>query len=360
MLSDMGNVLLIANPTAQNGKAAEAAREAEALLWERLGEGVLDVAFTASAGHAVDLAHEAAGKYGVVLALGGDGIIHETANGLMRIDAADRPVFGIIPVGSGNDYARTLGMSTKVEKVVDQLVSAEPRLHDVGVCNGEYFVETLSFGLDAAIAADTTERRKRTGRTGTIMYLEAGIDQLLHHLDRYSYQALFRGARPCPTGGARSAASFRALAATAGGVVGSGAAVGEAVAGGVAAGEVESAELQPLDIIARGDMFMFGVQIGQTYGGGFHVCPDAKPDDGLFDICIAHPPLPWPVALVAFLMAKEGRHTSFKQLEFLRAEGMHIEFDTPPVVQLDGEKVEGAVFDVCILPRELRVLVPRS
>ena len=353
MLSEMGNVLLIANPTAQNGKAAEAARKAEALLRERLGESALDVAFTKSAGHAVDLAREAAGTYGVILALGGDGIIHETANGLMRVDAADRPVFGIIPVGSGNDYARTLGMSTKVERAVDQLLSAAPRPHDVGVCNGEYFVETLSFGLDAAIAADTTERRKRTGRTGTIMYLEAGIDQLLHHLDRYSYKALFRGAQPCPTGGARSVASFRALAAAAG-------ASDAPFAGEAAADEAESPELQPRDIAAQGDMFMFGVQIGQTYGGGFHVCPDAKPDDGLFDICIAHPPLPWPVALMAFLMAKEGRHTNFKQLEFLRAEGMRIEFDTPPVVQLDGERVEGSVFDVGILPRELRVLVPQN
>lgn len=332
MQSELGKVLLIANPAAKNGSAGEAASKAADLLRARVGEDLLDVAFTNAAGHAVDLARGAAGKYRTVVALGGDGIIHEAANGLMAIARDERPVFGIIPVGSGNDYARTLGMSTKVERAVEQLVNAAPRAMDVGVCNGEYFVETLSFGLDAAIAADTTERRKRTGRTGTIMYLEAGIDQLLHHLDRFSYRMQIHGARPCPTGGKRSLNDFHALE-TCG-------------ASDDASGSIE----------ASGDMFMFGVQIGQTYGGGFRVCPDAQADDGLFDICIAHPPLPWPVALAAFLLAKEGKHAGFKQLEFFRATGLRIEFDVAPIAQMDGEKVEGATFDVSLLPRELSVL----
>ena len=60
-----------------------------------------------------------------MLALGGDGIIHEAANGLMQLPAGERPAFGIVPVGSGNDDARTLGMSARsVDAAVAQLLVA--------------------------------------------------------------------------------------------------------------------------------------------------------------------------------------------------------------------------------------------
>ncbi len=72
-------------------------------------------------------------------------------------------MLGVIPVGSGNDYAATLGMSGKVDRAVRQILDGEAGLVDVGCVNGSYFVETLSFGFDAAIALDTVERRKKTG-----------------------------------------------------------------------------------------------------------------------------------------------------------------------------------------------------
>ncbi len=201
MLSRGSKVLLIANPVAQNGAGAKAAKRAAALLRASLSEGSLDVMLTQAPGHA-EAEASGAGDYGAVIALGGDGIIHETANGLLRLPAEDRPVFGIVPVGSGNDYARTLGMSARsVDAAVSQLLSARPQWFDVGLANGRYFVETLSFGLDAAIALDTVDRRARTGKTGTMLYLESGIEQLLHHLDLHHYRAKLSGE------GMRSAAS---------------------------------------------------------------------------------------------------------------------------------------------------------
>ncbi len=163
MPTPLGKTLLIANPAAQNGNGAAAAERAAALLGDALGDGSLDVAPTRGPGEAVRLA-AGAGAYETVLALGGDGIIHEAANGLMQLPAGERPAFGIVPVGSGNDYARTIGMSARsVDAAVAQLLAACARPADVGRCNGEFFVETLSFGVDAAIALDTVERRARTG-----------------------------------------------------------------------------------------------------------------------------------------------------------------------------------------------------
>lgn len=317
-----GKVLLIANPASQNGAGALAADRAAALLRAELGEAVVDVLLTQAPGHAEAQA-AAAGAYGAVVALGGDGVAHEVANGLLRLPADQRPLFGLVPVGSGNDYARTLGMSAKsVDEAVRQLLAARPQSFDVGLCNGRYFVETLSFGLDAAIALETVDRRKRTGKTGTMLYLESGIDQLLHHLDKRSYRAEVSGYATLGTSGP--------------------------------AAEGALGETLPQE----GESYLFAVQIGKTYGGGFCVCPEARTDDGMLDICIAHPPLSPLYAVLIFLLAKEGHHTRFKQIEFFRAKGMRLSFDAPLAVQMDGERFDATSFDITCIPQALRVLVP--
>lgn len=331
-LSSRGKTLLVANPAAQNGAGAQAAEHAATLLRAALGEEALDVLLTEAPGHAEQVAANS-GSYAAVVALGGDGIVHETANGLLHLSAADRPVLGVIPVGSGNDYACTLGMcSQSVEKAVSQLLVAQSRQFDVGCCNGRYFVETLSFGLDAAIALDTVERRKRTGKTGTMLYLESGIDQLLHHLDKRRYRAQAKGwkaldYRGCRTGAGkaeRNAATFSVDA----------------------------------PVALEGESYLFAVQLGQTYGGGFRVCPDARTDDGLFDICVAHPPLSPLYAVLVFLLAKDAHHTRFKQLEFFRARSLRLSFDAPLSVQMDGERFEASEYDITCIPGALNVLIP--
>lgn len=297
-------VLLVANPAAQNGKGAAAAQRAAAVLRAAWGEGVLDVVNTQRSGHAVDVAREAA-SYATVIALGGDGVINEAANGLMSIAPEHRPVLGIVPVGSGNDYARTLGMSCDVGQALDQILSASPRPVDVGCVNGRWFVETLSFGLDAAIALDTVDRRAKTGRTGTILYMESGIDQLVHHLDSHGY-VMKRDEEP----------------------------------------SVEDASIT------------FAVQIGPTYGGGFRICPEALVDDGLLDVCIAHPPIGMLRAIYLFLRAKSGKHVGFDNIEFARARSLRVVFEQAPPAQVDGERIVAKEFDISIAPRALRVLFP--
>ncbi len=299
-------LLLIANPVAQNGLGRAAAVRAKALLASATGDAAASLVLTEYAGQASELAVQAADKgFDFVVALGGDGVANEVANGLMRIPEAARPAFGLLPVGSGNDYARTLGMAKSLDDAVLQLIDSPFHALDVGRCNDRWFLETLSFGLDAAIALDTVERRVRTGKTGTMLYLQAGIEQLLHHLDTCRYEASFDGA--------------------------------------------------PAE---AGSSYLFAVQIGRTYGGGFRICPDADPTDGAFDLCIAHPPLSRAAATFIFLLAKEGRHTRFDKVELRRARRLDIWFESPLAVQIDGEKLLGTRFDVSIEPRALRVAAP--
>ena len=305
MSNTVRSALLIANPAAQRGNGARAATVAVDLMREWLGEASVSFESTQGPGHATEIASSASvDRFDAVIALGGDGIVHEVVNGLMRLPQDDRPAFGLIPVGSGNDYARTLGMSESVPDAVVQLVGAHESCADVGCCNGEFFAETLSFGLDAAIALDTVERRERTGQQGTILYMMSGINQLLHHLDEYRIKAVLDGGRT-----------------------------------------IEKPVL------------MFAVQNGVTYGGGFRICPEARVDDGVLDICYAEAPMSIPEATFKFLGAKNAHHTKFKGIHFERASSIEISFDRRPPCQIDGEPHIADSYSISVVPSALRVLM---
>lgn len=300
----LGRTLAIVNPAAQNGNGA---RAAAFLKYASAADGApfssLDIRTTNAPGQATDLA-AAAASYDTVLAVGGDGVIHEMAQGLMGIASDRRPTLGVLPCGNGNDYARTLGMKLSVSEAFAQLSASVERHVDVGVCNGLYFVQTLSFGLDAAIAIGTHERREQTGHQGTRLFLEEGIRQLVFHRDEY-------------------ACSF----------------------------SVDDEKPQDVGI------FLFAIQVGPTYGGGFRVCPDADPCDGALDYCFARPPLGLAKAAKIFLKAKEGRHVGYTDaLTLGRAGSLSLSFDTAPPAQIDGEVLHAARYEVAVLPRELKVL----
>ena len=299
-----GNVLLVVNPAAQRGNGAQAAQVAFELLTGKLGANAVTLATTQHPGHAIDICASAPRQqYPTVIALGGDGIVHEAVNGFMKLPLEDRPRFGIIPVGSGNDYARTLGISENVTDAISQLLDARECAADIGCCNGSFFAETLSFGLDAAIALDTVERRKRTGEQGTILYMKSGLDQLLHHLDLFEFKATIDQSRSI-----------------------------------------------------SGNIHMFAVQVGPTYGGGFRICPDADITDGMLDLCYATGPMHMLEATFKFLSAKDAHHTNFKNIHFDRASSLELSFNRRPPCQMDGEPHIADSYSIKVIPGALRVL----
>lgn len=300
----LGNALAIVNPAAQNGNGAKGAAFLKyAGASDASPFHSLDIETTHRPGHARRLA-AAASEYDAVIVVGGDGVVHETVAGLLDIERSRRPVLGLLPCGNGNDYARTIGMPLDFESAFAALATSTSRAVDVGVVNGAPFMQTLSFGLDAAIALGTHERRAKTGHTGTRLFLEEGIEQIAFHRDEYGYALSIDGKSP-----------------------------------------------------EKGSMFLFAVQIGPTYGGGFKVCPKADPCDGVFDYCIAHPPIGLVRAAKLFLKAKDGKHTGYDDvLSFGHASHMSVSFSSPPPVQVDGEPLAGKSFDISILPREIDVL----
>ena len=290
---------VILNPAAGRGRGkglerplTESAREAG---WEVV------VRVTRHAGHELDLAGEArAGEWPVVVAAGGDGTVHNVVNGLLR-DGPTAVTLAHVPVGSGNDYARALGLKTgPVERNLPLVLAGHLRRLDVGRVFGEYFVNGMGVGFDAEVVRQTL---RMSHLRGFLLYLVAVY---------------------------KTFGSFDAPDL-----------------------EIEAQEFQE-----RARMMMLAVDIGTTVGGGFRMTPDAVPDDGLFDVCVIRR-----VKLARFLRyvptVARGKHAPFPEVSMFRTKRIRVTgLSGPLAVQLDGELryPDQDSIDITLLPRHLKVL----
>lgn len=99
-------------------------------------------------------------KYNHFVAVGGDGTVYQTINLMMQTKARK---FSLIPAGSGNDFARTLGLRRDVEEILKGIKAASPRAMDIGRWNERYFINIASVGLDADVNALNTSEHKEMG-----------------------------------------------------------------------------------------------------------------------------------------------------------------------------------------------------
>jgi diacylglycerol kinase family enzyme len=160
-------VLVILNPAARHGEAARLEPVLRELLDVRMP---WRLHVTSSAREATATA-AACRDADIIVAAGGDGTVHEVVNGLMAHDAAERPALGVIPAGSGNDYAHLLGIPSAVSDAVMLLAEGRRRRLDVGRCNDTWFANAVSFGFDAKVTARAAELKAFTHRTGLSLYL---------------------------------------------------------------------------------------------------------------------------------------------------------------------------------------------
>src|SRR5438270_2446062 len=144
---------LIFNPMADRGRSGQKASDLRAMV-EELGGA--DWRGTEYPAHATAIAAMAADEgYQTVVALGGDGTVHEVINGLMRIPAERRPRLGMVPMGSGNDFAggSQLADTANLQAAIRRVFGAAERRVDValirdGSGRSEYFDNTAGIGFD--------------------------------------------------------------------------------------------------------------------------------------------------------------------------------------------------------------------
>lgn len=319
----LGSTLVIANPASHSGKGAAAAARVKRFFesYENATES-FELVLTKEPLDAVRIASQASDK-DTVIALGGDGVIHEVVNGLMAIEKERRPRLGIIPMGSGNDFARTLGMTfNNPDAALAELLGSSTRTIDLGLVSsdltpegpvpgspGTYFMETLSFGIDAAIAIDTTRRRAEgTNTEGSALFLTSSIKVVAAGSAGYPCRAVIDGE-------------------------------------------------EPLDL----NTLVFTIQNGPTYGGGFRICPTATPNDGKLELCfnVKKPSVPRLLFLLA--LARLGRHTHSRVVRLRDARTVSVDFtERACPCQIDGEEYLGNHFEMRIVPQALNVIVPAT
>lgn len=172
-------VKIILNPMADMGNAWRVARDLRSITE---GHGSVTWSGTVYPGHAIELAKQAGEEgYELVIAMGGDGTVHEVVNGLMRIPEEKRPLLGVVPVGSGNDFAHGIGASTTPSKALLRALEGEPSTVDLGLMTDgdgrrEYFDNTLGIGFGAIV---TIRSHQLPLLRGFLMYLTAVIQTII-------------------------------------------------------------------------------------------------------------------------------------------------------------------------------------
>jgi diacylglycerol kinase (ATP) len=273
---------IILNPTSRHGAGR---RLRPALERELARHGIAyDIVETTAAGHGATLARDAAeAGIHVVVAAGGDGTVHEVANGLMSAAATDTAL-GLVPIGTGNDFVKMFPGTNTFDAAIATLAAGHRAPADIGVAtwdaHTEYFVNAMGTGIDVEVV-----RRMRRSRLlpGPVIYVSA----LLRALAGY---------RPMP--------------------------IRMSVDG---------------DVTQHRIMNM-AVCNGPSIGGSFRICPAARADDEILDICvIGEMPLHRNVRMVPRVI--RGTHAGLPGVTMLRGrtialgrgDGLPFHF------QLDGE-----------------------
>ena len=187
-------IKLILNPMADMGRAWKAANDLRPIVQE-FKEGEISWSDTVYPTHATELAKQAAAQgCDLVIALGGDGTAHEVVNGLMQVPEGKRPVMGVVPLGSGNDFAHALGVPKKPDHALVHALNGQPSKIDVGLLTDEhsgrreYFDNTVGAGFDAVV---TIRSHKLIIVKGFLMYLTAVIQTILlnHNPAKIQFQS---------------------------------------------------------------------------------------------------------------------------------------------------------------------------
>lgn len=293
---------MVRNPVAGRGGRLWPLYESEL---RRRGCEVLE---TARSGDAAKLAREAiADGAEIVVAAGGDGTLGEVAGAI--IGSGKAVALGVLPMGTGNDFARTWGVWGQPELALGAIFQGERRRVDVGRIECErrarFFVNVAGSGFDALVA-------RRINAWGK------------HRALRHA-----RGISAYLLAVAREMATFRAFDV---------------------ALELDGERIETSAVLVA-------VANAQSYGGGMKVCPDARLDDGLFDVCLIER-----VSRTEFLRAFPGvfagKHTNHPKVRMLRCRSIFMEGEGAVPVLADGEIVGAGAFQCEIVPNALEVCAP--
>ncbi len=305
--------LAIVNLLSGSGKCG---RDWEHIARMLYAKGIdFDTVFTGYRFHAIELAKRGIVEDGYrnLIAIGGDGTIHEVANGILLQDEvpATKIRMGVIPVGTGNDWIRTFGIPREYEAAIDVLVEGKEFVQDVakatytgrnGNPESRYCVNVSGAGLDAFVNLKVCQMKDK-GKNGKLAYM---------------------------TGLAKSVLKYRSCRMSV-----------------RVDGENE----------AKGLIMSTSVGIGKFNGSGMLQLPDSKADDGLLDVTVIET-MSVPRILTVVGRLFDGKIYSVKRVHNYKGRNIEITSDEPREVEIDGEALGITPVKFEIEDKRLKVIVP--
>jgi len=311
----MSKYKIIVNPTAGRGAGEQAIPHIERMLNEY--DLDFDLVRTERPWHAAELAQEAAtAGYDVVVAVGGDGTANEVLNGLMQdkrvsesASQREECAMGILGVGRGNDFAYGMGIPADLEDGCRALAQDHRRTVDVGRVvggkypEGRYFGNGVGIGFDAVVGFEAV---KMTRLTGFPSYIVAVLKTVFLYYKAPLAKIEYGG-----------------------------------------------------ETITQPSL-MISIMNGQRMGGGFYMAPDGKPDDGMFDLCIAHEvSRPRLFGLIPhFMKGTQATQEPIKMEQARKVVVTAVEGVLP--AHADGETLctTGQRLEMELLPRQIEIICP--
>ena len=302
----------IVNPNARSGLGQKVWKELEGILRNRNIE--YRVFFTEYQKHATAITKEitSSDNEQIVVALGGDGTVNEVMNGIVNFE---NTIFGYIPIGSSNDFARGLELPTDPVAALDVVLS-KPRLHPMNVGEIRYKSKKRRFGVSTGIGFDADICHE-----SVVSHFKAFLNKI--KLGKLTYVAI---------------AIHRLFLTTPCTV---------------------TLTLDGKKEIVYPKTYFVALMNNKYEGGGVKFTPKAKNDDDILDIIIASD-RPKLKVLMLFPTAFAGWHTRFKGIYIHKAKHIKIHSERPLPVHTDGEPIflQSDVEASC-LPHKIRVITTK-
>lgn len=291
------NLLFILNPKAGSGKNA-AINSIEIIEDFCNARNIsYNIKLTQYSGHATEIAKDAANpeaKYDAVVSVGGDGTLLEVANGIVGSDL----LLGVLPAGTGNDFARALGVPSSIKEALTLLTKREKRLIDVGMLENLFFVNVASVGFDAEIIRDILKFKRFI--PGRAAYYVAALIKF------FTFK-------------------FKDITLS-----------------------IDGEKLQS-------KVLLVAIANGTHYGGGMNVNPNGILEDGYLDVIVVNS---LPRYKIPFLMLKfiKGTYQDLPYVDIYRCKEITIESEDDLVINADGDILGNTPAKFCINPLALNVI----
>jgi YegS/Rv2252/BmrU family lipid kinase len=289
--------LFIINPTAGKGKNVSLIPEIKRMIELKKEEYAIEV--TKGIGHATEIVKNYVknGDYRVY-SVGGDGTLNEVLNGI----AGSNSALAVIPSGTGNDFSRNIYEDSNVLGSLEKAINGKDVFLDLAKVNDRYFINIASVGFDAEVVYNADNFKKLPFVGGSLAYI-LGIVMTV-----FKYKSVNLNIT------------------------------------------IDDNKISVKSLLAA-------IANGKCYGGGIFMTPEAKLDDGMFDVCIIKEMNRLKI-LRLFPKAIKGQHSTIKGVSFCRGRKVKISCDEDVSLNIDGEILRAKEVTFEIIPKGIKVIMP--